>query len=111
VEKKNIGNPKEIFTEDLTSKYIHTFKEKNLYDHIQECNSLKNSQKAKIYELAINGVYSDFQFYVANGTELEEEELEKIIILFYKVQRDMDPEFKVKATKFCVADEAEGPKF
>lgn len=33
-------------------------------------------QKAKIYSLAMAGVYSDFQFYLANGTELSEEEIQ-----------------------------------
>jgi hypothetical protein len=53
------------------------------------------------------GVYSDFQFYLANGTELDDETLQKIIVLFYKIQKDMDTEFRHKATKYC--DEAEGP--
>jgi hypothetical protein len=54
-------------------------------------------------------VYSDLQFYLANATELDEEDLQKIIVLFYKVKKDMDSEFRTKANKFCAVHEAEGP--
>lgn len=93
----------------MSKNYIKTFKENNLFDHILSIESLKSIQKSKIFELATNSVYSDFQFFLVNGTELEEEELHKIIVLYYKVQKDLDPEFLQKAKKFCDMNEAEGP--
>jgi hypothetical protein len=55
------------------------------------------------------GVYSDFQFYLVNATELSEESIQEIVVLYYKVQKDHDSEFRQKAIKFCALDEAEGP--
>jgi hypothetical protein len=72
-------------------------------------DNLKVGQKAKIYQLALARTYCDFQFFLDNATDLSEEEIQNIIVLFYKVQKDIDSEFRAKAIKFCALDEAEGP--
>jgi len=68
------ASPNKIFeNDDLTKNYIEIFKSKNLYDHVQAFDDLKMGIKAKIYQLAMAGVYSDFQFYLVNATDLTEE--------------------------------------
>jgi hypothetical protein len=104
-------DPGEIFPEEITDIHMKTFKDSNLFDLIQSLEPLKMKPaiQVKIFQLATAGVYSDLQFFLANGTDLCEEDLQKVIVLFYKVKKDMDPEFRLKANKFCAMVEAEGP--
>jgi len=46
--------------------------------------------------LANNGVQSNLQFFAENQTELNEEEIEIIIVLYHKIQRGKDLDFKDK---------------
>lgn len=100
----------QIFPIEQQKEHIKTFKDANLYDFIMEIDSLKIEQKAKIFQLTQKKFESNLQFYLENATTLKEDQIEKIIILFYKVQKNLDKGFEASTKEICEANkESSGP--
>jgi hypothetical protein len=63
--------------------------------------NLSTNQKAKIFDLIMKGVYSNLQIYLDNATDLTEEQIKDLTVLFYKVTKHQDPSFSKMAIAYC----------
>jgi hypothetical protein len=77
----------EIFKEEECAKYVDFYKNNNIFDYVMPIESLKSQEKAKIFQRAFAGIISDLMVFLDKGTDLEEQQIMEIIILFYKVKK------------------------
>ena len=79
---------------------------RNIYDYVLTLDKLTKVQKARILNLTLIGVYSNIQMYfVARLFELiTQAEMENIIVLFHKFQRNMADTFNTRARDFIKAN-------
>ena len=94
----------QIFPEADAQNYLKAFKELNMCQYLSTVSSMNEDKISKIMSLTLNGVFSDLQFYLENGTEMSEEEIKTLIIMFYKVQKGLDKEFTEKMASFAKSD-------
>ena len=64
-------------------------------------SDLTEQNKQKIMSLTQSGTVSDLQFFLENGTQINEADIKTLIILYHKVQHGLDSKFieKVKELK------------
>lgn len=85
-----------IFPEEETQNYLKVFKEQNVIDFLGTLTNLTDQNKEKIISLTKGGTVSDLQFFLENGTEIEEKDIKILIILYHKVQKGLDRTFVEK---------------
>ena len=95
-------NGERLFSPEQTQHCSKLFLEGNLFDYIEKLEKLNNVQKAVIFALARKGSVSNLQFTMVSlmGEALTEVQMEDIITLFYKVQKDKDDSFTARAVAF-----------
>jgi len=91
-----------LFSPDQTQHVSSLFLEGNLYDYLDQTDKLNNLQKALIMELARKGSVANLQFTLVSlmSEALTEVQMEDIITLFFKVQKDKDESFSERAKAF-----------
>lgn len=96
------SNGEKLFSPDQTQHVSSLFLEGNLYDYLDQIDKLNNLQKALIMELVRKGSVANLQFCMVSlmNESLTEIQMEDIITLFYKVQKDKDESFSARAKAF-----------
>lgn len=67
-----------------------------MLDFVKSLDTLTKEQQAHIFDLTLQGSQTHLQLYLEKRTDLDIDTIETIIILFYKVHKGIDKDFKSK---------------
>ena len=95
-----------LLSPEQSKHCIELIDERNMYDYVLELDALSKVKKARILNLTLLGVYSNLQMYFITGVSelISQAQMEDLIVLFYKFQRNMDDTFNTRAKSFIQAN-------